>query len=112
MKKILIFLKDFFDWLFKVISQFIKRILSTIAFFFGAWYSIYVFFVMNQVVIKGRANIPRTTRVLFVSNHATFIDSFLIGMAIINIEDFFFNYRRIPWNAAASEFLHRIMPPC
>lgn len=102
--KTLKIITDFLIWPFTIVFQLIKRTLSTVLFFFSAWYSIIVFSVFNRVSIVGRKNIPRTTKVLYVANHETFIDSFLIGLAIMNIQDFIFNYRRIPWNAAASEF--------
>jgi len=59
----------------------------------------YVFKVINKIEIKGKENLPRTIKILYISSHRTFIDSLLIGIGLINIKELFFSYRRIPWNA-------------
>ena len=42
--------------------------------------SFFIFFrILNRTVVKGKENIPRGKRILFLSNHRTMIDSFLIG---------------------------------
>ena len=105
MKKIILFLKNFSIWLFNLIFQPIRRIISTIMLFLGIWYAIIIFAIFNKVTVSGRRNLPRGQGpVLFLSNHKTFIDSFLIGLGIFNPLDFLFNYRKIPYNVAASEF--------
>jgi len=61
--------------------------------------SIYIFKIINKTEFIGRENLPRTTKVLFISNHLTFIDSLLIGLGLISLKELFFYYSHIPWNA-------------
>jgi len=67
----------------------------------GAWLiACYIFLWKNKVKIVGRENLPHTTNILYVSNHLTWIDSFLIGVSVMNFWEMFFYFKCIPWNAA------------
>ena len=76
---------------------------------YGKW----VFQVLNQVKIKGRENLPyrqaddgkkslktaQRTKILFVANHLTLVDSWLLGISLINLKEFLFYGEVIPYNA-------------
>ncbi len=59
----------------------------------------YVFGIKNKIKVTGRENLPHTTRVLFLSNHQTLIDSFLVGVNVISAKEIFFRQKLIPYNA-------------
>lgn len=68
-----------------------------------AWWN---FKVINHVRIIGRHNLPAGKRrrgMLFVSNHQTLGDSFLIGLAVAKLWDIVLYPSRVPWNAPAKE---------
>lgn len=61
-----------------------------------------VFFVLNRTVIYGRSRVPRETNTLFLSNHQSMIDSFLITFGAV----FPWELVRpslLPWHPAAQE---------
>lgn len=58
----------------------------------------YIFRIKNRVKIVGRENLPRDTGILYVSNHLTLIDSFIIGPAVVSLWEILFFPKRIPWN--------------
>ncbi|MFA6307293.1 MAG: lysophospholipid acyltransferase family protein [Patescibacteria group bacterium] len=72
--------------------------LSHIVLIVGWLWSIWIFRVRNKVEIIGRENLPHDTRVLYVANHLTLIDSFLIGIATLSWWEILFCPRRISWN--------------
>jgi len=79
----------------KILNSVICRLVLMAGWLYGWW----VFRVVNRVTIIGRENIPRQKNLLFVANHQTLIDSFLIGVAVSRFTDIIFNYQAIPWNA-------------
>lgn len=77
----------------------IETFFSYFLFQFMYLLALYVFKIINKTEFNGRENLPRTTKVLFISNHLTFIDSLLIGLGLVSLKELLFNYRHIPWNA-------------
>lgn len=75
-----------------------KAIMSRIVLSLGWLYGFWVFKVRNKIEIIGKENIPRQPKVLFVSNHATLIDSFLIGSSVCRLTDILLHYNLVPWN--------------
>ena len=73
--------------------------LSYFLFIFMYLLGVYVFKVINKIEIKGKENLPRTTKILYVSNHLTFIDSLIIGIGVISLKELLFYPSHIPWNA-------------
>ncbi len=57
-----------------------------------------IFRVGNRIEIIGRENVPKTGRVLFLSNHQTLIDSFLIALGTMRFRDIIFHQRRLAFN--------------
>lgn len=57
-----------------------------------------IFRVGNKIEIIGRENVPREGRVLFLSNHQTLIDSFLIALGTMRLRDVLFHQRRLAFN--------------
>jgi len=77
----------------------IRATLSHVALFFGWLWGLYIFRFLNKVEVVGRENLLRTTGILYLSNHQTLIDSFLIGACVLNFWEILFYPRRVPWNA-------------
>jgi 1-acyl-sn-glycerol-3-phosphate acyltransferase len=72
--------------------------------FIFMWFVCQVIFqVLNRVKITGRKNLPRGTGILYLSNHLTLIDSWLIAISVISFWELVFFPKRIPWNATARE---------
>lgn len=82
----------------KTIKDLVNGLLGRLILSFGWLYGFVVFRIKNKIKIIGRENIPKQGKVLFVSNHETLIDSFLIGCAVCRLTDMVFNYRAVPWN--------------
>lgn len=57
-----------------------------------------IFGVGNRVKIIGRENLPKGSRILFLSNHQTLIDSFLIALGTQTIWDVIFHQDRFAYN--------------
>jgi|GEM_PF-1494012 len=57
-----------------------------------------IFKVGNKVEIIGRKNLPKGSRILFLSNHQTLIDSFLIALGTQTFWDILFHQNRFPYN--------------
>ncbi len=69
-----------------------------------AWlYGFLVSKVINKIKFIGQENVPRSTNILFVSNHYTYIDSFLIAVGLYRFSDMIFNFDLIYWNLPATE---------
>lgn len=82
----------------------VKNILSRAWLLFVAGLSYWLFKIRNKVKVYGKNNIPKDAGgVLFVSNHQTLIDSFLIGISVVSVFDIIFKYNRIPWNVPDSK---------
>ncbi len=65
-----------------------------------------IFFVFNRTTIYGRSRVPKETNTLFLSNHQSMIDSFLITFAAV----FPWELVRpslLPWHPAAQENFFR-----
>lgn len=73
----------------------VGRIIIALAWFYAWW----VFRVINHIEIIGKNNISHQSNVLYVVNHQTLIDSFLVGLGVFSFWDIFFHPSRIPWNA-------------
>jgi 1-acyl-sn-glycerol-3-phosphate acyltransferase len=58
-----------------------------------------VFKVGNHIKVIGRENIPTGVGILYLSNHLTLIDSFLIDYGVTRLFDMFFHQNRIAFNA-------------
>jgi len=56
-------------------------------------------YVFKYIEVTGEENILHKIGVLIISNHCTFIDSFLIRLRLINLKELFFFQRRIPYDA-------------
>ncbi|MFA6514552.1 MAG: lysophospholipid acyltransferase family protein [Patescibacteria group bacterium] len=57
-----------------------------------------IFEVGNKVKIIGKENLPKGTRILFLSNHETLIDSFLIALGTLTIKDVLFHQNQMAYN--------------
>ena len=57
-----------------------------------------IFEVGNRVKISGRENLPKGERILFLSNHETLIDSFLIALGTLTFWDAIFHQKRMAYN--------------
>lgn len=110
MKKLLNFVIYSFIYLFILIfSPVIVAIVLTI-FLFRNQVSIYflrlivylgiflIFRVGNKIEIIGRKNIPKGPGILFLSNHQTLIDSFLIALGTLTPWDAFFHQEKLAYN--------------
>lgn len=110
MKKLLNFVIYSFTYLFILIfSPVIVAIVLTI-FLFRNKVSIYflrlimyliiflIFRVGNKIEIIGRKNIPKGKGILFLSNHQTLIDSFLIALGTVTPWDAFFHQEKLAYN--------------
>ena len=65
-----------------------------------AWlWGFYIFRIRNKVKIIGRENLPHDTNILYLSNHQTLIDSWLIGISVVSFREILFFPSRVPWNA-------------
>lgn len=64
-----------------------------------ALFANYIFRIVNRVKVRDRKNLPKENGILYVSNHETIIDSFLIGISVSSILDIFLHYNRVPYNA-------------
>ena len=62
-----------------------------------------IFHVLNRIKVFGRENLNGRGNVLFISNHFTLIDPFLICPNVTSFWQFAFNGRLAPWSAAARE---------
>lgn len=87
-----------------------KKIVKLLEIFCGhaimllAWlWGYLVFRVINRIQFVGQENIPSGEKILFVSNHQTLIDSWLIGPAVVRFWEIIFYPSRVPWNAPAQE---------
>jgi 1-acyl-sn-glycerol-3-phosphate acyltransferase len=79
----------------KIFDYVVGRLMLT-----GGWlYALWVFRVINRVEIIGRENVPRTQNVLYVANHQTLVDSFLVGMSVARLTDIILHPSLVPWNA-------------
>jgi len=74
---------------------FVGRVIISLAWLYAWW----VFRVINHIKIIGKNNISHQSNVLYVVNHQTLIDSFLVGLGVFSFWDIFFHPSRIPWNA-------------
>lgn len=110
MKKFLNFaIYSFVYFLILIFSPLIVTIVFTI-FLFNNQVSVYflrliiygiiflVFKVGNRVEIIGRKNIPKEQGVLFLSNHQTLIDSFLIALGTLTFWDVVFHQKKLAYN--------------
>lgn len=82
-----------------LVESLISRIFLSLAWMYGWW----VFRVINRIEIIGKNNIPHRTNVLYVSNHQTLIDSFLVGIGVFRFFDIFIYPSRVPWSAPDKE---------
>lgn len=57
-----------------------------------------VFKIGNKIKIIGRENLPKGTRILFLANHETLIDSFLIALGTLTFWDVLFHQKRFAYN--------------
>lgn len=57
-----------------------------------------IFKIGNRVEIIGRKNLPKGTRILFLSNHETLVDSFLIALGTQTLWDVLFQQKRLAYN--------------
>src|SRR3989339_400195 len=94
----------------KAVSRWLYDCLSHMVLIVGWLWAYYIFRIKNKVEIIGRENIPHSTNALFLSNHQTLIDSFLIGLVTVSFWETLFHPERIPWNAPdRTNFLtHRV----
>ena len=83
----------------KTVTAWLYDCLSHIVLIIAWLWGYYIFRIKNKVEIIGRENIPHDTNVLYVSNHLTLIDSFLIGVATLSFWEMLFFFKRISWNA-------------
>ncbi len=60
------------------------------------------FFVLNRTVVRGRGNLRAARNTLYLSNHQTMIDSFLVG-TVLTMPKLILRPSLIPWHPAASE---------
>jgi 1-acyl-sn-glycerol-3-phosphate acyltransferase len=74
---------------------FLRIIIYTITFL--------VFKVGNNIKIIGRENIPSGSRILFLSNHQTLIDSFLVALGTLSFSDVFFHTNKFAYNVPESK---------
>ncbi len=74
---------------------------------FMALLAIYIFKISNRIKVRGKKNLPKGVNILFVSNHQTLIDSFLIGISVSSLLDIFFRYDRVPFNAPDFDNFYR-----
>ncbi|MBN2724627.1 MAG: 1-acyl-sn-glycerol-3-phosphate acyltransferase [Deltaproteobacteria bacterium] len=88
----------FFSIIYKIISYFLIFFISFISWVY--------FFVLNRTEIKGGKNITHKKNTLYLSNHQTMIDSFLIGTAI-SFPALFLKPSLLPWHPAAEENFFR-----
>ncbi len=88
--------------------RFFHTLVSCFMLFLGWLYGKIVSRVINKIEVVGKENVPRDVSIIFLSNHYTFIDSFLIGQALYRPWDIVFNFSRICWNLPAVEnFYHK-----
>ena len=94
----------------KTVAKWLYGCLSHMVLIVGWLWAYYIFRIKNKVEIIGRENIPHSTNALFLSNHQTLIDSFLIGLVTVSFWETLFHPERIPWNAPdRTNFLtHRV----
>ena len=57
-----------------------------------------IFGIGNRVKITGRENLPKGSRILFLSNHQTLIDSFLIALGTKTFWDILFRQKQFAYN--------------
>ena len=89
---------------FQLIHHILQRIFLVLAWCWAAW----TFKIRNRLRIIGRENLPHSAQVLYLSNHLTLIDSFLIGFTVIGFWEAVFFPSHIPWNAPdAKNYLSR-----
>lgn len=60
---------------------------------------IYIFKIRNRIKITGRENIPPGSRILYLSNHQTLIDSLLIALGTSTLRQVIFKQSSVAWNA-------------
>lgn len=65
-----------------------------------------VFFILNRTVIYGRGRVPKETNTLFLSNHQSMIDSFLITFGAVFPRELV-RPSLLPWHPAAQENFFR-----
>ena len=76
------------------------KLLISFFLFLIAWFcSYYIFRIRNKIKIIGQENLPRSVNTLFLANHQTLMDSFLIGVSVISLRELIFHPIRMPWNA-------------
>ncbi len=90
----------------KIINAILSYALFWVMYFLG----VYIFKIRNRIKVEGRHNLPQGSRILYLSNHQTLIDSLLIGINVISLKDLAFRQKRIPYNAPDKNnfFSHRI----
>lgn len=77
----------------------VKAVLQYLLFWLMYFLGIYIFKIKNKITVTGKNNLPRKTKILYLSNHQTLIDSLLIGMSIVNRRELLLRQKNIPWNA-------------
>jgi 1-acyl-sn-glycerol-3-phosphate acyltransferase len=85
----------------KVISI-VNYLLSYVLITFTTIISLIYFFILNRTKIKGISNLNPKKNTLYLSNHSTMIDSFLVG-SIISLPTMFFKPKLFPCHPAAKE---------
>ncbi len=89
---------------FQLIHQILQRIFLVVAWLWAG----YTFKLRNRLTVVGKENLPHSSRVLYLSNHQTLIDSFLVGLTVIDFWEAVLYPSRIPWNAPdAKNYLSR-----
>ncbi|MBU1219831.1 1-acyl-sn-glycerol-3-phosphate acyltransferase [Myxococcota bacterium] len=89
-----------------VFFNFFTFILSYFFLFTVSFISWIFFFLLNRTVIVGKENLRAEKNTLFLSNHQSMIDSFLIG-TVISFPALFLRPTLIPWHPAAKENFFR-----
>ncbi|PIT94750.1 hypothetical protein COT98_02210 [Candidatus Falkowbacteria bacterium CG10_big_fil_rev_8_21_14_0_10_39_9] len=77
----------------------VKAILQYLLFWLMYLLGVYIFKIKNRIMFTGKSNLPRKTKILYISNHQTLIDSLLIGISLINCRELLLRQKNIPWNA-------------
>lgn len=84
--------------LWNVSHYLVTNLTVTIGFFF--------FHVFSRTTVIGRDHVPKKPNTLFLSNHLSMIDSFLVGLCAFYPESLF-RPSLLPWNPAAEENFYR-----
>ncbi len=89
------------------IGRKLRSLVSFFLFIIVWFYGYYIFRIRNKVKIIGQKNLPKSVNTLFLANHQTLMDSFLIGVSVISLKELIFNPIRLPWNAPDKDnFFH------